>query len=280
MAILSKELKKKKRKRKVEKAATPSGRCSPELELPGTQSNEGIPKQKKRRREEQPATDSSSARAGKRTKRAAAEVMKDRSLKVEQAQQARSAEALANSSSAKAASAHEKETVLVDRCSTVPPASCHAAHARIKLFPSSDRASPTNCCACSNALPTWRDDAARSDVKTGAFSAAEDAAILAGLHALAQQHDLPTNDWSWVRDISSVKRTTAKSRKEGLMKQACSPNVSVCPVILFLWCAHACLGLPIGTAQVIDLSPLNVPCRWQPIFRIGNLLLCGRASTG
>lgn len=73
--------------------------------------------------------------------------------------------------------------------------------------------------SCRESLTLWREDARRADVKHGPFSKAEDAALLAALRGFAEQHGLDQQDLSWVRNITQVKHSAGKSRKEGAMKK-------------------------------------------------------------
>ena len=79
------------------------------------------------------------------------------------------------------------------------------------------------CVRCREGMATWRHDAKRTAAKSGAFSAAEDATIMAALRAFAEAHALSTTDWAWVRDMSAAKRATQQSRKAGFMKQVRAP---------------------------------------------------------
>lgn len=68
-------------------------------------------------------------------------------------------------------------------------------------------------------LRTWRADATRADVKAGAFSAEEDAKLLAAARAFAHAAGL-ADDLAWVRGASNVKAELQRSRKAGLLKLA------------------------------------------------------------
>ena len=72
---------------------------------------------------------------------------------------------------------------------------------------------------CRNGLISWRNDLQRVQVKVGAFSKAEDEALLSALREFAEQQKLDPNDLSWVNNMTAVKHGIGKSRSEGFMKQ-------------------------------------------------------------
>lgn len=80
-------------------------------------------------------------------------------------------------------------------------------------------------------MPTWRDDAARLAAKAGPFSATEDKIILSAVHEFAAMHDLSTTDWEWLGNLTEVKRSASRSKKEGFMKQARSATLHPLSVV-------------------------------------------------
>lgn len=72
---------------------------------------------------------------------------------------------------------------------------------------------------------SWRDDWKRTtSVKAGAFSKAEDDALLAAVREYAEEHHLPQDDLSWAMHMSKVKKETSQRYKTSILSEVCALN--------------------------------------------------------